>query len=209
MLAEDLSRARAFEWPTMRRSDRAGFLGPTGSGKSELLKAVLVAQTDAIVIDTKQTEDWTAIGEIVGERDVYRCRGGRFIYRVEPDFLIDETRSERFFRWALHAGRRVIAIDELLDIPPSPGLKILSTQGRSAGVGLWVATQRPHGIPLYALTETQHTFTFGLRLKRDRERVEEAVSGAAIPWDYLAKHDHSFVYIDKRGVVSKPAVLSL
>jgi hypothetical protein len=58
------------------------------------------------------------------------------------------------------------------------------------------------------LSECNHQFIFRLRLKRDRERIEEATSGAAIAWDSLDA-DYMFVYVNRRGEVSDPARLNL
>jgi energy-coupling factor transporter ATP-binding protein EcfA2 len=195
--------------PTIRVSERASFIGPTGSGKTELARAFLRHQRNVIILDTKKSEidDWQTVGESVDEKEVYRTKGGRFVYHVEPDFLIDPSRPERFFRWALKGGNRVIYIDELLDIIEVPGLKILATQGRSNNCGLWIATQRPHGVPIFAISEADATFVFRLRVDRDRERME-AATGTHIPWDRL-RADYSFVYIDKRGDLQGPAHLNL
>jgi DNA helicase HerA-like ATPase len=198
----------AFRWPTIARGDRASFLGPSGSGKTEVAKALLRAQRNAIVIDTKRSEDWADVGEVLGPRDIYRVRAGRYVYRVESEFLVNPEHADRFFRWALNAGHRVIYVDEQLDILPTSGQKILATQGRASHVGLWVGTQRPHGVPLYLLSEANHQFIFRLRLKRDRERIEEATAGAAIAWPQL-EEKYMFVYVDSDGDVSEPAKLNL
>ena len=196
-----------FSWPKIRRGQRVNVVGPSGSGKTELLKTLLRTQQNAIVVDTKRVEDWSNVGEIIGPKDVYRIRGGRFVYRVEEDFLVNPELPERFFRWALRNKNRTIAIDEQLDIPNCPGEKILATQGRASGVGLWVATQRPHGVPLYTLSEANHTFVFRLRIDRDRDRIE-TLTGAKIDWEAL-KPEFSFVYISANGDVSHPAKLLL
>jgi energy-coupling factor transporter ATP-binding protein EcfA2 len=197
-----------FAWPEIARGERVSFIGPSGSGKTEVAKALLRTQRNAIVLDTKRVEKWGDVGEVLDGRDIYRIRAGRYVYRVDPNFLVDEDHAELFFRWALKAGNRVVYVDEQLDVPNCSGEKILATQGRASGVGLWVATQRPHGVPLYTLSECNHQFIFKLRLKRDRERVEEATAGAAIPWDALER-DHTFCYVDGRGAVSEPARLNL
>lgn len=201
--------ASRFKWPVIRRSERCAFLGPTGSGKSVLARALLKGQKNVIVVDTKRKEDWSDVGETVGRSDVFRTGRGRFIYRVERDFLIDPALPEKFFRWALDAGGRVIYVDELLDIIPTPGLKILATQGRAAGVGLWTATQRPTGVPLYTISETQHMFIFFLRLERDRERMEDATSGSEIPWDQMRSPKYQFAYVNESGDVSGPTFLRM
>ena len=206
MLAAD--GPKPFHWPRIRAGERVSFLGPSGSGKTELLKALIVGQRNAIVVDTKRSEAWDDVGEVLDSREIYRVRAGRFVYRVDPDFLVNPELPERFFRWALANGNRVIAVDEQLDIPPCPGERILATQGRASHVGLWVGTQRPHGVPLYTLSEANHQFIFGLRLKRDRERIEEATAGAAIDWPAL-EADYTFVYVDRIGDVFGPAKMRL
>lgn len=205
MLAEG---PKSFDWPKIRCGERVSFLGPSGSGKTELLKALILGQRNAIIIDTKRSEEWEDVGEVLSARDIYRVRAGRYVYRVEPDFLTNPEHAERFFRWALLAGNRVIAVDEQLDIPQVPGERIVATQGRAARVGLWVGTQRPHGVPLYTLSECNHQFIFRLRLKRDRERVEEATAGATIDWAAL-ENDYTFVYVDRLGEVFGPARMKL
>jgi energy-coupling factor transporter ATP-binding protein EcfA2 len=208
-LEPTVQKTNLFKWPRILRSERVAFLGPTGSGKSVLAKALIASQKNVIIVDTKRKEDWSDVAEIVSERDVFRCGRGRYVFRVPRDFLIDPSLPEKFFRWALDAGGRVIYVDELLDIIPTPGLKILATQGRAAGVGLWTATQRPSGVPLYTISETQHMFVFYLRLERDRERIEDATSGSFIPWDKMRQPKYQFVHVDESGDVSGPTFLKI
>jgi energy-coupling factor transporter ATP-binding protein EcfA2 len=197
-----------FTWPDIRRGERVSFIGPSGSGKTEVAKALLRTQKNAIVLDTKRVEHWEDIGETLGPQDIYRVRAGRYVYRVEPAFLTNPEHAEKFFAWALSAGNRAIYVDEQVDVPNSDAQKVLAVQGRASGVGLWVATQRPHGVPLYTLSECNHQFIFRLRLKRDRERVEEATAGAPIDWDSL-KVKYTFVYVNGDGEVSEHASLNL
>jgi energy-coupling factor transporter ATP-binding protein EcfA2 len=198
----------SFDWPTIAYNDCMAFVGPRGSGKTELARALLKTRPHAIIVDTKRNEDWTDVGEVVDEREIFRVRGGRYIYRVEPDFLIDETRVEKFFRWALRGGNRIIYIDEQYDVLPTDGERILATQGRASGIGLWSGMQRPHGCPLYVLSEASHVWLFGLRLKRDRERVEE-VTGSALPWRKLLSRKYAFVHVGNQGEISEPTILAL
>jgi len=214
-------KRRAFQWPKIPSKDRVCFIGPTGSGKTELAKALLVTRRNAIAVDTKRNEDWAEFGPIVYGNEVYRVRAGRFAWYVPGEFLVDDALPEKFFRWALLRRFTVTYVDELLNVPNVDAMKILATQGRSAKSGLWVATQRPSGVPLYTISEAQHYFIFWLRLEEDRERMERA-TGTEIPWGMIGPGDcpdpecadckakeHSFFYINERGTIYGPAKLNL
>lgn len=214
-------KRRPFSWPEIPSRHRVCIIGPTGSGKTQLARALLVTRRNAIAVDTKRTEDWSEFGPVVYGEEIYRAKAGRFAFAVPGEFLVDETLPERFFRWALRNRNRVIYCDELLDIMPVPALKILATQGRSANVGLWTATQRPSGVPLYTISEAQHYFIFYLRLPQDRERMEIA-TGTEIPWSMIGpgecadpecpecvQKQFSFFYVNERGTIFGPAKLNL
>jgi energy-coupling factor transporter ATP-binding protein EcfA2 len=203
---------KKFSWPTIRPGERVFFVGPSGSGKTEVARALLAAQKHAIILDTKGSEDWSDVGEICGPRDIYNVKNGRYVYSVEPDFLVDPARQEKFFRWCLARGNCVVYVDELLDILEVPGLKIVATQGRAKRVGLWTGTQRPHGVPIFALSEANHAFVWRLRVDRDRQRIESAVGldRGAIPWDGEGmRRPFAFLYIDAKGNVAGPEYLRL
>lgn len=196
----------AFKWPRIKRGENLAIIGPRGSGKTELAKVLLKTRRNAIAVDTKQVENWNMIGPSVGERDLYRIRVGRFIYRVPPEFIVDGNVQDAFFRWALRAKNRTVYVDEANDLMQTHGLKILMTQGRASNVGVWIATQRPCHIPLFLISEAQHYFIFSLRLKADRDRIEQA-TGILMPWDELAAQRYNFVHVTDQGVISPVARL--
>jgi energy-coupling factor transporter ATP-binding protein EcfA2 len=197
-----------FSWPKIKRSDRVAIIGPSGSGKTVLAKALLRNRRNVLVVDTKAIEKWHSVGRVVSTKELTRIRGGRFVYTVPPSFLVTPAEQSAFFTALLHARNRAVYVDEIADMLPTHGLKILATQGRAANVGLWTGTQRPYSVPLYTITEAQHFFIFGLRLERDQARVEQAV-GAKLPWAELRSKKHFFVYVNEAGEVSSPQKLRL
>ncbi len=201
----------AFSWPpTIRKGQRVTFVGPSGSGKTELAKSFLKTQSNVIILDTKRVEDFSDVGEVLGEKDIFRARGGRWIYRVDPEFLVDPAKAQKFFAWSLARGNCVIYVDEQGNVPATNAEKILATQGRASRVGLWIGTQRVFGVPLYSISEANHTFIFRLRLDNDRKRMETAISSDEIPWDdSRMRAKHSFLYIDEAGDPHGPYKLSL
>ena len=199
-----------FAWPQITYAQSIAVIGPKGSGKTEVLQALLRSKRNALVIDTKLLEDWSDVGMPVAGDDVFRIRAGRYVFAASEQFLIDGGVQSQLFAALLRAkGPRIVAIDEAFDIEDSHGLMMLAKQGRAARVSLWIGTQRPFGIPLYLLSEADHFFVFGLNLKRDRDRVEEATGGAAIPWSTLGAMQYGFVHFKPGGVVSEPTRLDL
>lgn len=200
-----------FKWPRIDYDEAVAVIGPKGSGKSELVANLLCTKHNAIVFDTKRIEHWESVGEILrADNDVWRIRSGRFVWRVPPTFIDDDDggkaskhEQSRMFQALLNTrGPRVVAIDEAYNYKDSLGLKLLATQGRASRVPLWVAMQRPTGVPLYTLSEADHFFIFSLLLKDDRKRIEEATGGASIPWDELANTPHGFVHFRPGGKMS-------
>lgn len=199
-----------FSWPKIRYDQSVAIIGPKGSGKTLLMKALLRTKQNAVVCDTKLLEDWSDVGEIVKGDDVYRIRSGRFVYRADEKFLIDDDTQSRLFLALLRAkGPRIVAIDEALDIMDTHGIELLAKQGRAAKVSLWAGSQRPFRIALYMLSEADHFFVFSLALKRDRERMEEVMGGAEIPWADLRSKQHHFIHYSPGGKVSEPTLLRI
>lgn len=203
-----------FKWPTIQNDQNVAVIGPKGSGKSEVLANLSLTLRNALVMDTKRVEHWERVGRILqNDRDVYRIRSGRYVYRVPRSFFRDDDAQSQLFLSLLDAGggHRATILDEAFNFRDTLGLELLAKQGRASKKPLWVAMQRPFGVPLYTLSEADHFFIFSLTLKRDRDRIEEATGGAAIPWDELANPDgaprnwkcsHAFVHFQPGKGVS-------
>ncbi len=197
---------KSLHLPKIRPGESVFIVGPKGSGKTVLAKVLLLARRNALIIDTKLVERWNAIGVRISEKQVLQAGAGRFHWPASHAFILDKDVQDAAFRGLLAKGHRALYIDEAYDLQQSGGLKLVATQGRASKLGLWVSTQRPSHIPLFLISEAQHFFIFYLRLKRDRERVEEA-TGMQIPWSRLQKWKHSFLYVSEAGKMLGPIQL--
>ncbi len=197
---------RELHLPKIRPGESVFIVGPKGSGKTVLAKVLLLSRRNAIVLDTKLIERWGKVGVRVAEKNLLQLRGGRFHWPASHAFILDKDVQDAIFRGLLANGHRTLYVDEAYDLQLSGGLKLVATQGRAIKLGLWISTQRPSHIPLFLISEAQHFFIFYLRLKRDRERVEEA-TGVRIPWERLQRWRHSFLYVSERGGLLGPIKL--
>lgn len=113
-------------------------------------------------------------------------------YAVWPTHTGDPDRDELMLYWTMRRalldsyrrGNRIVFCDEaagmINDISPpknEPNLerymRQLWTRGRSLGVGMWAATQRPVDVPLHAYSQAQHLFIGKDPDKRGRQRFAE------------------------------------
>lgn len=197
--------------------------GKTGSGKSVLARAILRRQPNVVVIDTKcnEVEEWAKVGKVISGEAVHKVGSGRYIWQPQDSFLHDIAERNYHLQKLYKVGNRVIYIDEFGDIAPSAqkcpaALQTMSMRGRSAGLGLWGTTQRPHGVPLFCMSEAEHYFIFVTKLPHDRKRIENVVE-SHIDWDALgdcpacmsggSNHYHPFFYKGPRGPVQGPTFL--
>lgn len=122
---------------------------------------------------------------------------------------IDDPRLYSEFRSAiLHSykkGKRIVFADEVYGISVELRLKreliTVWSRGRSMGTALWVASQRPAEIPLWAYSQAQHLFLWHDPDRRARIRFSE-IGGVdpGLVQDCVAGLDeHQALYIRRRG----------
>lgn len=226
---------RAFDW---RQGEHVTIVGPTGTGKTTVIRAILPKRYEAggavAVLATKSRdanlESWARTDRMSivrdwppkPERPWRRPRdivgpGGRVTrwdHRVmvwprpeglalgDVDDVIADThrRAMTDMYWE---GNWCIVGEELWELSRlglTSELSQIWTQGRSAGLSLVGATQRPVGIPLFAYNNASHLFMFGDNDDRNLERLQGigGMSGSTLREAVKGLRGHDVLYIGTR-----------
>lgn len=164
-------------------TDRAFFVGMTGSGKSYLARALLQPRTYVAIWDGKGDVRWAGYRrfetlEALERATMNPVRCPRFIYAPKPTELRDQATREAYFDWLYERQNTLCYIDEIYSVAPSrrddipPGLHAMLTRGRARRTPVWAAVQRPSWVDRSFLTEAEHAYLFRLQDPQDRQRVQ-------------------------------------
>lgn len=193
--------------------ERLLFIGTNGSGKTQLASRMLRDYPRAIVIDLKGDfpNPWDKAQIItkppIGKSRAIEWQQPHIIYRPDPQYLLGKYPTvflQQMFIRARQRGKRepfIFYVDEglfLESIGAQTWLKILAVSGRSMGIGLWVAAQRPRGIPVAVRTEAWTWYIFYLSYDEDMKEVSK-YSGGAITYKDLQEtiSDYSFYQMQR------------
>ena len=161
--------------------ERAAFTGKTGSGKTYAARELLKPMRRLIVIDPKM--------QLIGDRkwrleapsrEAYKAlRDGEFarIAHWQPPAIDDDGFPvwDSIFNDVWEIQDVVVWIDEMYMVAKNGRLSFplrrLYTIGRSLGIGVWAATQRPAWVPIEMFSEAEWGFTFSLQIAKDRKLV--------------------------------------
>ena len=174
--------------------DRLIAVGKTGSGKTHLVKQLAANLKRLIVIDSKVTlKDWNLLEDWDEGKKLLRL-GKSARVRIKTPMYSSLEYFEEIMITALDIGNLTVYIDELYSVADSSDvLRSIYTLGREGGVGVWGSSQRPHMIPLFCLSESEHFFMFRLMLQRDRDRMSEFM-GEGVRYRRI-KDRHGFFYM--------------
>jgi DNA helicase HerA-like ATPase len=179
-------------------NDRVGIFGRTGSGKTTLVKRVLLPHVRQwAVLDPKH--EFTFPEARV--RQKYDAKPEKVIYRA-PEFGPGEKLwYDDIVARVMEEGKRLIVVDEAYFVtnsnPTSPGMARAMRMGRSKGTGVWLLTQSPTRVPHEMLSQTDHIFLFHLQHLGDQERVIQMIGKHIVPMMHrltLPGHKHDFLY---------------
>lgn len=209
---------RGFRW---RQGEHATLLGPTGSGKSTLATAIAPRRRYVIWFVVKPSDPalrayLKKAGYVIVKRwaDLPPIELAERVAFWPPIDDVEQIKSQRaeFIRAirAIYKQRGwCVVIDELEYVSSpdflglAPMVRLLYQHGRSLGVTIVGATQRPAHVPLAAYSQPRHLFFWQASdvadLKRLREigsRVDPRELQAEIQaLDYDA---YEFLYLDAR-----------
>lgn len=166
-----------------KQGEHITLVGPTGQGKTTLIKSLLPMRDYVAVIATKPVD---------ASLDALRARGYRLTRKWPP-----KTGTDRVLLWpridrmeqlpeqraiVQHAlssiyaqGGWCVALDEARYVAEQLQcrelLQLLWLQGRSNGISMVASTQRPRFLPLEAYSQATHLFLWRNRDKLDRDRL--------------------------------------
>lgn len=149
-------------------------LGTTGSGKSTLA-AFLISRAPfhlrpQYVIDIKYEKIFAGVTRAreVGVTERITHHPGLYIVRPRPD---QQDEIEEWFERLWHHGDAGLYIDEAYLVPDKRWLRNLLAQGRSRGITVIAASQRPVDVPRAVFTEASYLSVFRLNDDDDKKRV--------------------------------------
>ncbi len=201
-------------------------LGANGSGKTELASRLLGPYPRAYVLDIKYDfpipQGWGDDYQVrdtppgIGLINSWRWTHGskRIIYRPKPPYDSGQWITyflDWLFRKARKTGKKfpfIVDLDEGAWTAYSgakSAMSRLAVAGRSIGIGLWITSQRPRGIPVETRSEAWRWYVFYLRSRDDRKEVVDYLDKQISEHDLASTTENYQFWEIKRGEGGKMA----
>jgi len=201
------------------RYDRGVLVGKTGCGKTTLAKFLVedYQKPYSVVWNPKASDNieknWRNQKEVTSLRELYDAEENRVIYTPHPTLAEDERNQEELFYWIYERKFTRFYIDEATSIIYNANkvpryLQAVLNRGRERGISSLTATQRPTGVPLNILSESEHYYVFKLFLPQDRSRIE-SITGISVE-QQTDLDDFEFYYFNQsRGLLPRKLKLNI
>jgi hypothetical protein len=198
--------------PLVRKTEtHAVLVGQTGTGKSTLARMLFDRKRRSIIIDPKGDMKLPPALRISGRfakgntlvathpdqaSNLIRKRKENILYRPSGEFL-EPFLFDDIFRACYNAKNCDVYIDELSMVTKSANsypawLRALYQQGRSRGIRVFGATQRPATVPVFCFSEAGQLYCFRLTMTPDKRRIREWMGDGVGE----TNDKHSFYYRD-------------
>lgn len=203
----------------MGRNDRGVLIGKTGSGKTTLARFLVEDDRKRYSVTwnpkgSEKVNEWNQV-HVSSLNALYDAgeKERRIIYTPDAFLAEDEANQAEFFYWIYERRFTRLYIDEATAIAyngiraPRAVLAIIN-RGRERGVSTLTATQRPSGVPMNILSESEHYYVFKTLLPQDKMRIEQ-VTGIRVE-DQNDLEDYEFYYFNvSRGLLPRKLRLNL
>lgn len=178
---------------TIKSSEHCFICGGTGSGKSVLTDVYTAGAPETIIkIDIKddtfarrrdgdpvwrglvENEDFEVVTSL---KAVMQSEYNKIIY-VPPFEEQNMDTYDELCRYVYTTGDMRLWVDEMMLFTEGAQrfpqfLKALYVSGRSRRASVTACTQRPMGIPAFAIANSQHFFVFGMNNDQDRKKMAD------------------------------------
>lgn len=205
-------------WQTIKLgiNDRGVMIGKTGCGKTTLARFLIedYAKPYSVSWNPKGSDSINSWDQkhVSTLTELRAADEPRLIYTPDPFLAEDQRTQEDLFYWVYERKYTRFYLDEattvVYGVRVPRGLLALINRGRERGVSTLTATQRPSGVPMNILSESEHYYVFKTLLPQDRQRVE-AITGITVE-DQASLNDHEFFYFNlSRGLLPRKLKLDL
>jgi hypothetical protein len=191
----------------IRFSDRVFLVGETGTGKSHLLRALLLSTSGRrLVLDPGDSDVLDHLPGGVTFHDPKRWPDVGALARFVPPDPLDLDAYDELYRRAFALGRTLVACDEMGLVMPSQAQVPRNAMtyviaGRKRECGHLGCHTRPVDVSPKATSVVQHVFAFRLPLPEDRRRIGAIAGVEPRTIDQLQPElgEHGFMWVDRRA----------
>lgn len=204
-----------FQW---EQGEHVTLIGPTGQGKTTLALAILGLRDYVLAIATKQRDPVLYQLESIGYQRITEF--GERPAEVSPKVVLAANlprgteslpRQKQIVHQALTTvyiqGGWTVFLDEARYVTEyldqAREVELLWQQGRSSGISVVAAAQRPVFVPLSAFSQATHLFLWRTSDRRDLERIGAlgAHDSRAIAAEVASLPRYSVLYVNTRDGV--------